>query len=357
MRLAVDASRPLAEEPGSGHNRWHPDLEPIARVRPGDELTVETRDGLDGQFGPDSTHDDALRFDRGLGHPLTGPIEVTGAEPGDLLRVELLAYEPADFGVTAIVPGFGFLADVFTEPFVACWRIDGRHARSAQLPGVAIPAATFTGVVGVAPSRELLAEMRRREEDLRARGGLVAEDAPESAVPAAAAGGIRTIPPRETGGNMDIPQLVAGSRLLLPVHVPGALLSIGDLHFAQGEGETCGIAIEVAGAVTIRVELERAPAWRPRLPAFETPPRPGRRSFATTGIPVAPDGRNASLDLNLAARGAVLELIDWLVATRDLSPQQAYVLASVAADLRISQVVDVPNALVSAILPLDVFEA
>lgn len=356
MRIRVDTTRPLAEQPGSGHNRWHPGLEPIAAVRPGEEITLETRDGLDGALGPESTAEDVLRVDLGVPHPLTGPVFVEGAEPGDVLEVELLGFESAAFGVTCVVPGFGFLADVFTEPFLVSWSIAGGHARSDDLPGVAIPEALFPGVIGVAPSPELMERMHRREAELRDRGGAVADPAPEAAAPPDASSGLRTIPPRETGGNLDIPQLVAGSRLFLPVHVPGALCSIGDLHYAQGEGETCGVALEVAGAVMVRFGLRKAGGWRLSCPAYETPARPARRAFATTGLPLAPDGTNRSLDLTLATRNAALEMIAYLGHAHGLSPEQAYVLVSVAVDLRLSEVVDIPNPLVSALLPLDIFE-
>jgi formamidase len=356
VRLAVDAALPLADEPATGHNRWHPDLEPVASVAPGEELTLELRDGIDGQLTRGSSHADVGRLDLGRGHPLTGPVHVQGAEPGDLLEVRLLAYEPADFGVTALVPGFGFLADLFPDPYVVKWEIADGVARSEELPGVAIRDATFAGVAGVAPSHERLARTRAREEDLRARGGAVADEAPEAAVPAAAAAGLRTIPPRELGGNLDIPQLVAGSRLFLPVDVPGALFSAGDLHFAQGEGEACGTGIELAGAVTLSFEVRERPDWLPSFPAFEAPERPPRRVFATTGMAVGEDGRQEPLDLALATRRALLEMIDYLVATRGLAREPAYALASVAVDLRLSEVVDVPNPVVSALLPLDVFE-
>jgi formamidase len=333
------------------HNRWHPDLEPAVRIVEGEELRLECEDGLAGQLTHESTHADAGRLDLGLGHPLAGPVYVEGAEPGDVLEVEFVSYEPANFGVTAVIPGFGFLADLFPEPYVVKWEIHDGLARSPELPGVAVPEETFAGVVGVAPSHELLATMRAREEEIARTGGPVAEPEPESAVPPEAAAGLRTIPPRETGGNIDIRQLVAGSRLLLPVSVPGALLSVGDLHFAQGDGEVCGTAIEVAGAVTIRVRLHKDSAWRPRYPAYETPTRAQQRSFATTGIPV-----EAAMDLTVAARAALVEMIDYLEATRGLERAAAYALCSAVVDLRVSEAVDVPYPLVSALLPLDVFE-
>ncbi len=331
------------------HNRWHPDLEPVARVRPGEEVTLETRDGLDGQLTLASSHEDVLALDLGLGHPLTGPIYVEGAEPGDTLAVELLAYETAAFGVTCIIPGLGFLADLFTEPYLVKWEISGGKARAAELPGVAVPGDPFAGVIGVAPSHRLMEEQRRREQAIAAAGGPVADPLPERAVPALAASGLRTIPPRETGGNMDVRQLVAGSCLYLPVHVPGALVSIGDLHFAQGDGEVCGTGIEVAGAVTVRFAVGKGGGAR--LPTYDTPERRSPRSFATTGI--APDD---PMDLNAAARAALVAMVDHLEASIGLARPAAYVLCSACVDLRVSQAVDVPYPLVSALLPLHVLD-
>jgi formamidase len=208
----------------------------------------------------------------------------------------------------------------------------------------------------VAPSHELMAEQRRREQELAERGFAGAPPAPEHAVPPSAADGLRTIPPRETGGNLDVRQLVAGSRVWLPVLVPGALFSVGDLHFAQGDGEVCGTGIEIAGAVTVRFHVQRRPAWRPRFPAYTAPARPPRASFVTTGLSLDDDGTAEWMDVGLAARRALLELIDHLVATRGFHRAAAYALASVAADLRLSAVVDIPSALVSASIPLDIFE-
>ena len=334
-----------------GHNRWHPDLPPVASVRPGEEITLETRDGLDGQLTRESTHADCGRLDLGLGHPLTGPIAVEGAEPGDVLEVHVVGYETADFGVNGVIPGFGFLADVFTEPFLVGWELDGAHARSSELPGIAVPAVVHAGVMGVAPSHELMERQRAREEAIRDAGGPVADPLPESADPPLAASGLRTIPPRETGGNIDIRRLVAGSTLLLPVHVPGALFSAGDVHFAQGDGEVCGTGIEIEAAITVRLGLRKQPRWVPTFPAYETPAQPGRAAFATTGIP-----EHDAMDLTAAARSALLAMIDWLEAEHGLSRPAAYCLCSACVDLHLSEVVDVPYPLVSALCPLDVFE-
>lgn len=338
-----------------GHNRWHPDVEPVAIVQPGDVVALEAPLGTGDQIGRESVHEDLLTLDFSS-DLLAGPVYVEGAEPGDILAVELLEVEPEDFGFSAILPGFGFLADVFPGPYLVTWELDGSHARSPELPGIAIPGDPFPGTIGVAPSRELLERVHRREDELAARVGLDLSELSPPAVPAAAADGLGTLPPREIGGNLDIRHLSRGSRLLLPVHAPGALLSLGDVHFAQGEGEVCGSAIEIGARVTFRVDVASAPDWTPRFPAFETSLQPERRYFATTGISLADDGRNELLDLGLAARRALLELVDYLAATYGFSREAAYVLASVAAELRISQVVDLPNALVSALLPLDIFE-
>jgi formamidase len=333
------------------HNRWHPDIPPVVTVIAGEELTLDAEDGLAGQLTRASTHADCAALDLGLGHPLAGPVEVVGAKPGDVLEVEVLEYRSAGFGVTAVIPGLGFLADRFTEPFLVKWEIADDVARSGELPGIAVPSEMFAGVVGVAPSRERLDEFRRREERVGEGGGPVADPAPESALPRFAADGLRTIPPREIGGNLDIRQLVAGSRLYLPVDVPGAMFSVGDLHFAQGDGEVCGTAIEVAGSVTVALHVHEDHARRSRFPTFETPARPGRHSFATTGIPV-----DDAMDLTIAAREALGAMIDHLTATYGFEAAAAYALCSAVVDLRLSEVVDVPYPVVSALLPLDVFE-
>jgi formamidase len=326
----------------------------VAAADPGEEVTFEIRDSRDGTLTRDSRHADLLAIPA-LAHPLTGPLEVRGAEPGDVLEIEVLGYETDDFGWTAIWPGSGFLGDLFPDPFLARWELDGEHARSEEVPGVAVPACVFAGVIGVAPSRELFERAHAREAELAGRGGGFDGPSAEGATPPAAADGLRTYPPRENGGNIDVRDLVAGSRLLLPVQVPGALLSLGDLHFAQGDGEVCISAIETGGSATVRVSLGRE-GWKPTFPAWETPPRPGRAYFATTGIPLDDDGRNEQLDLNLATRRALIEMLGWLEHEHGLAREPAYVLMSAAVELRVSELVDAPNALVSAALPLDVFE-
>ncbi len=355
VRIEIDRSQRLDQGAARGHNRWHPDIAPVAEIEPGDTVTFEIRDSRDREITRDSTHADLLGVPS-LAHPLTGPVELRGAAPGDVLELEVLGYETDDFAWTAIWPGSGFLGDLFTEPFLAKWELEGGLARSEQLPGVAVPACPHAGTIGVAPSRELFERALARESALVERGGRAPLPDPDHAWPPEAADGLRTYPPRENGGNIDIRDLGPGARLWLPVHAPGALLSVGDLHFAQGDGEVCIAAIETGGSATFRVSLGSPGGWRPRFPCYQAPPRPERSMFATTGIPLDDDGRQGDLDLNLATRRALLELHGWLTATRELGHEEAYVLMSVAAELRVSEVVDAPNALVSAALPLDVFE-
>jgi len=326
----------------------------VASVDPGEVVTFEIRDSRDGSLSRASTHTDLLDTPN-IAHPLTGPLEVRGAEPGDVLELELLSYETDSFGWTAIWPGSGFLGDLFDRPFLVRWELAGGLARSKELPGVAIPARVHAGTIGLAPSPELFERARAREAALAKRGGRTHPPNPHHAWPPVARHGLRTYPPRENGGNMDIRDLGPGARLMIPVHVSGALLSVGDLHFAQGDGEVCISAIETGGSATMRVGL-RQEGWRPTFPCYEAPPRPPRAIFATTGIPLADDGSQGDLDLNLATRRALVELLSWLEHERGLSREAAYVLMSVAAELRVSELVDTPNALVSAALPLEVFE-
>jgi formamidase len=362
--LKPPVRRALADAPETGHNRWHPELPPALSVEPGDEIVVDCRDGVDGQITPLTLDADLTELDMRRGHPLSGPIAVRTAEPGDVLKVEILAVETDDFGSTAIFPGFGLLGDLFEQPYLVTWGLHDGSATSGRLEGIRIPADPFVGVIGVAPSHERMEHFRAREAALAEAGGLALPPEAGAAVPATepyASTALRTIPPRETGGNLDVPQARAGATVFLPVDVPGALLSLGDVHFAQGDGEVCGTAIETCGRVTIRVDVLPASklGYRPQTAAFESVEpawKGGRRHFVTTGLPIRPDGSNADLDTTLAARNALLAMIDWLGAERGLTREQAYVLCSVAVDLRISEIVDIPNPVVSALCPLDIFQ-
>jgi formamidase len=364
LHISVARDQSIVQHTANSHNRIWPELEPIATIEPGEEIELELRDGMDGQLSPSSDSAALKTIDLDANHPLTGPIEIRGARIGDVLVVTPRRIEPDRFGTTAVIPGFGLLGDLFPEPYLVRWRIEDGVARSAELPGIAIRGRPFLGCVAVAPSPELFADAARREKALADRGAVVLGPQPRSAIPKQepyASQALRTIPPRENGGNLDVAQAREGSRLLLPVHVPGALLSVGDLHFAQGEGEVCGTAIEIAGTVTLEVSVRKAETlrWRPRFPAIEytqTGSSTERACLETMGIPLTDEGENGSMDATLAARRALLELIDWLEAERGLTREQGYVLASVAADLRVAEVVNVPNVLVTCRLPLDVFE-
>ena len=267
---------------------------------------------------------------------------VAGAEPGDVLEVQFLDYETPDFGINCVIPGFGFLADLFTEPFLVPWELDGTVARSAELPGSPFPPWCTPAWRGWRPHTADGAATRAGGGDpCRRRPGGRADA--RRAHPPTAANGLRTIPPRETGGNLDIRRLTAGSTLLLPVHVPGALFSLGDVHFAQGDGEVCGTGIEIAATVTVRFGLRKAPrvAARPRVPGPRAPRPRGLRDHRRP--------EHDPMDLT-AARAALLAMIDWLEAEHGLSRPAAYCLCSACVDLHLSQVVDVPYPLVSALV-------
>ncbi len=365
--VEIDRGKTLAEEPGTGHNRWHPDLEPVVTVSPGEVVGIETRDAFDGQITPGSDAAAVGRCNLNLVHPLTGPVYVEGAEPGDILEIKVEAVAPEPFGYTVQVPGFGFLRDVFTEPFIVRWAIADGAATSDDLPGVRIPGAPFMGVIGTAPSRTLLDEVYRREREIQEEGGAVLLPDPTDAVPSEpgiAGEAMRTVAPHECGGNLDVKQLTAGTVLRLPVYVPGALFSVGDAHFAQGDNESCGTAVEMSATFYGSFALKKgeAEAKGIRDPQFYcedyfAPPEEAapRRFFATTGQCTTRDGRARSEDVTLAARNALLNMIDHLVDARGLSPQQAYAVCSVAVDLRIAELVDVPNMVVTALVPHHIF--
>src|SRR6201988_2039403 len=227
--IRIDRGRRLAEEAGQGHNRFHPDIAPIVEVGEGEEVALETRDALDGQITPNTTVADFPSIDAGAVHPLTGPVFVKGAAPGDMLEIEFTDIIAQPVAFSAIMPGLGFLRDVMTDPFLVHWQIRDGWASSAQIPGVRIPGAPFMGVSGVAPSAEKLAEWTAREQRVIDRGGLAFPPDPVGAVPTGPCGlaGLRTLPPRENGGNFDVKQLTRGAKLYLPVFQPGGLFSTG----------------------------------------------------------------------------------------------------------------------------------
>jgi formamidase len=379
------AGRHCGEDPDC-LNRLHPAIPMAARARPGQTIVFKARNASDFQLDPASTYADPRTGDAQIGtvHPLTGPVHIEGAEPGDVLAVTLLDIAPGRFGYTSVSP-IGFVSDHISGGFRALWRLNRTEAVSDDVPGVRIPNASFPGIVTVLPGREQLDEMLSREAELVALGGAGFPPHALHASPAAVCGPngsfasecLRTLPPREHGGNLDIRYLQVGVTLYLPCYVEGCGLAIGDPHFAQGDGEVSGTAIEMDADFTVTTQIIKdGPALR-RGPHFEGPVRvldiPSRRFYATTGFPLKAVGeippdmlylgvteriaglRNLSKDISLAARNALLEMIDYITDTYGLTPEQAYVVASVAVDLRIGQLVDAPNVGVTALLPLDIF--
>ena len=295
------------------HYAWDNTLPPVLEMDPGQVVTVETWDASGHEIQRSWTSEDAARRKpkQGRGHALTGPIAVRGAQPGNTLVVEILDVAPAAWGWTSFSPGRGLLPDDFRAAYLRIWDLeDGRFARG--LEGVRVPLAPFCGVMGVA---------------------------------LAAPGTHSTIPPRRVGGNMDVRQLTAGTTLYLPIEVPGALFSIGDAHGAQGDGEVCITAIEMDSTTRLRLSLSDKRIQEPQL----------RLSGPPTVIQGAYHGCTAHApDLMLASQNATRYLIEWLCRETHLSAEDAYILASVVAELRISQVVDAPNWTVTAFFPLQV---
>ena len=295
------------------HLAWDRTVEPVLSVASGSEVAFDALDASCGQITADSTVADLAALDFSRVDQVAGPIFIEGAEPGDTLEVELLDFTPGDWGWTAAIPGFGLLADEFPDPALRITRLAERIAEF--LPGVRIPLAPFCGELGVAPAGE-------------ARS---------------------TIPPTELGGNMDTRHLTAGSTLWLPVAVPGALFSLGDGHAAQGDGEVCGTAIETPMRATVRLTVRRD--VRVTAPEFRTA-GPLGASTNTAGW-FAADG--VGPDLMTAARDATRRMIDRLGIEHGLAAIDAYLLMSVAGDLRISEIVDQPNWIVTAYCPRSIF--
>lgn len=365
-------------------NRYHPAIKPVARAKPGDLIKVHTRDALDSNLTIDSEPKDVLAIDLNLIHPMTGPIHIEGAVRGDVLAVTLVDIDSDEYGYTTLIPGFGFLPDLFPEPFVANWKLNNMEAVSEQVPGVRIPMAAFMGSVGVLPGEQEVEKWLTRESELAAVGGIALPPEPTGARPDEVCGPngshkdkcLRTIPPRENGGNMDVQQMVKGTTLLLPCFIDGCGFFIGDVHYAQGDGEVAGTAIETGAVVTVQTEIRKGMASLIKQPQFEGGSQIKALepdSFhATVGFPLKEAGEippqwtyldsekikplsQLSNDITLAARNSLLQMLEWLQATKGLSREQAFVVTSVACDLRIGNVVDVPNYVVSTICPMEIF--
>ena len=299
------------------HPFWDNRHPPRIRIEPGDTVIFETLEAL-GQVTPAWTGKDfAERFDMGKVHALTGPVYVEGAEPGDSLEIEVVDLQHKGWGYSLAHPEIGLLADAFDEPYIHHYKLDGDECLFRD--DIRIPFEPFCGCMGVAPAE---------------------------------AGRLDTIPPRVNGGNIDVRHLTPGTRVFLPVLAPGALFSCGDCHAAQGDGEINGTGIETPMTVTLRIGLRKqvpVPELQFRTPADRPLTRTDTGGYYVTTA--------HGPDLHENARRAVRYLLDYMVAEYRLSPVEAYCLCGAAVDLKISEIVDVPNFIVSAYLPLSLFKS
>jgi acetamidase/formamidase len=296
---------------------WDNSIEPALEVESGDAVELHVRDASDEQIHKGSGVEDVSKLDFSHVNPVSGPIFVKGTKAGDVLEVELLEFKAKDWGWTAIIPGFGLLADEFPDPWLRISEVDAAAGRVRFADGITLPHRPFPGTLGVAPAE---------------------------------AGEHSIVPPLRFGGNMDVKHLRVGVTLFLPVGVEGALFSLGDTHAAQGDGEVCGTAIETAMDVTLRLTMRKdfailAPQFH--VPAGALAESEGSAYHVCTGV---------GPDLMEAARDSVRATIVHLQEHRALDREEAYAVASVAADLRIHEVVDAPNWVVGAFIPEGIFE-
>ena len=297
------------------HAFWDCEYPPRVRIKSGDTVVFETQEASAKQVTPASGHEILGRIDFGPIHPLTGPVYVEGAEPGDGLEVEIIRLKHKGWGWNGVIPGFGLLGEEFANPYVHHYKLGRTHCEFRK--DIRIPYEPFCGVMGVAP----------REP-----------------------GRLNTIPPRENGGNIDIRHLTPGSRVIFPVLAPGALFSCGDCHAAQGDGEINGTGIESPMSVTLRFRLLKG-ANVPEL-RFVTPP--GKKLTVTDEAGYYVTTAHGP-DLFKDAQQAVRYMLDYLMAEHAMTREQAYCLCGAAVDLKISEIVDAPNWIVSAYLPLSNF--
>lgn len=363
------------------HNRWHPDIPMATWVKPGDDFILETYDWTGGFIKNDDCADDIRDIDLSIVHFLSGPVGIQGAEPGDLLVVELLdigAKEEAQWGFNGFFSkknGGGFLTDHFPSAQKSIWDFEGMFTKSRHVPGVRYAGLLHPGLIGCMPDPAMLHQWNTREAELIATnpqrvpplanpplaatahmGRLTGE-----AKTQAAAQGARTVPPREHGGNCDIKDLSRGSKIFFPVYVNGAGLSVGDLHFSQGDGEItfCG-AIEMAGWVHMRVSLIKAgmATYGIKNPIFKPSPIvPTYNDFVIfQGISVDETGQQHYLDMNVAYRQACLNAIEYLTKF-GYSRAQAYsILGTAPVQGHLSGVVDIPNSCATLWLPTQIFD-
>jgi len=300
------------------HHGWDVGFTPAVHIAPGDSLEFEVADASGGQLKSTSTVDDVARLDFARINPVTGPVFIDGAEPGDVLKVTLLSFAPSGWGWTANIPGFGLLADEFKDAALHLWQYEPQALEPALFGRWGkVPLKPFTGTIGVAPGEPGLHSI---------------------------------VPPRRVGGNMDVRDIARGTELFLPIEARGALFSVGDTHAAQGDGEVCGTAIESPMRVALQFDLiKRVPLAFPR---FRTQ-GPVTNHLDTAGYEVT---TGIGPDLMQAARAAVRSMIDLLGRDHGMPAVDAYLLCSVCGDLRISEIVDLPNWTVSFYFPRVVFE-
>jgi len=367
-------------------NRMHPEIPMVATANPGERITMIGRDAGDRRFDPDDLSNPDKIPGQGFGviHPMVGPVFIEGAKSGDVLAVTIESIKPGPVGWTAS-GSFGFASDkVGIEDRFILWRLNDEFAESDSLPGIRIPNASFPGVVTTMPNHQQLGDILQREQDLADAGGAVYSPSTDVAEPSSLCGAegtkpgecLRTLPPRENGGNMDIRYLKTGVTIYLPCNIDGCGLAIGDFHYAQGDGEVSGTAIEMDADITVTTAvikngpaLNHGPHYAGSASLLSIP---SQRFYATTGFPLKEKGEiprniaylastkvadltNLSNDLNLAAANALLAMIDYIVADYGYDRTQAYIIASVAVDIRVAQLVDSPNVGATAILPLDIF--
>jgi formamidase len=383
----VDLTKPMAKQEIPGHNRWHPDIPAVISVKPGDVFRIECKDWTDGQIKNNDDPTDVKDVTLSVVHVLSGPIHVEGVEPGDILVVDLLdvgALQGDEWGFTGIFDranGGGFLTDHYPKPAKAIWDLQGIFASSRHIPGVKFAGIPHPGLIGCAPSQQLLDTWNTREKALVDKGGgpkwkpeippLAALPNPENAIlgkvkPAdfarIAAEGARTVPPREHGGNCDIKNLSKGSRIYFPTYVTGGKLSMGDIHFSQGDGEIsfCG-AIEMSGYIDLHVDIIKGgmAKYGMKNPIFKPGPVEPRYSefLVFEGISVDEfTGEQYYLDAHVSYRNACLNAIEYLKKF-GFTGEQAYLLLScVPIEGRLSGVVDIPNACCTLALPTAIFD-
>jgi len=377
--IKVDLSQP-APSNENVHNRWHPDIPMAVWVKPGDDFILETYDWTGGYIQNNDSADDVRDVDLTTVHYLSGPVGVEGAEPGDLLVVDLLDIGTKDDsqwgfnGFFSRTNGGGFLTDHFPSAQKSIWDFKGLYTTSRHIPGVEFAGLIHPGLIGCLPDHKLLAEWNRRELEFiatdpkrspplanppfggTAHMGKMTGEARDKA----AAEGARTVPPREHGGNVDIKDLARGSRIYFPVYVDGAGLSVGDLHFSQGDGEItfCG-AIEMAGWVHMRVKLIKngMAAYGIRNPVFKPSPITPQYNdhLIFTGISVDEYGEQHYLDLTVAYRQACLNAIEYMKKFGYSGAQAYSILGSAPVHGHVGGVVDIPNGSMTLWLPTQIF--